>query len=67
MISDNQLLLNRFISVTKDYSSFNPGTFVGGIIEGILDCAEFVSLKKKMPPTILFKSKKKKKKKPTSL
>jgi len=41
MISDNQLLVNKFISPSKDYSSFNAGAFVAGIVEGFLDAAEF--------------------------
>jgi len=48
MISDNNLLVNKFVSVSKDYSNFNAGAFVAGIVEGFLDAAEFVrKIKKK--------------------
>jgi hypothetical protein len=44
MISDNDVLVNRFISIPKEYNQLNCGAFVAGIIEGILTHAQFVSL-----------------------
>jgi hypothetical protein len=42
MISDNDLLLGKFISIPKrDYSSFVPGSLVAGIVRGMLDAAGF--------------------------
>eukprot|EP01025_Chloroclados_australasicus_P068759 TRINITY_DN9580_c0_g3_i1.p1 TRINITY_DN9580_c0_g3~~TRINITY_DN9580_c0_g3_i1.p1 ORF type:complete len:200 (+),score=17.46 TRINITY_DN9580_c0_g3_i1:168-767(+) len=43
MIYDYNLLTNKFISVPKEWSSFNPGSFVAGIIQGYLDAAGFVT------------------------
>ncbi|KAL2609209.1 hypothetical protein R1flu_027782 [Riccia fluitans] len=41
MISERELLVNRFISVPKDMGAFNCGSFVAGIVKGILDGAGF--------------------------
>ncbi|KAK1293631.1 hypothetical protein QJS10_CPB17g00224 [Acorus calamus] len=41
MISEKELLVNRFISVPKDMGTFNCGAFVAGIVRGVLDCAGF--------------------------
>jgi len=41
MISDNNMLVNKFISLPKNLSSLNCAAFVAGIIEGILCSAEF--------------------------
>eukprot|EP00245_Coleochaete_scutata_P011899 TRINITY_DN4503_c2_g1_i1.p2 TRINITY_DN4503_c2_g1~~TRINITY_DN4503_c2_g1_i1.p2 ORF type:complete len:196 (+),score=36.19 TRINITY_DN4503_c2_g1_i1:249-836(+) len=41
MISEKELLVNRFISVPKDMGAFNPGAFVAGIVKGVLDSAGF--------------------------
>mmetsp|Transcript_13738 Transcript_13738/g.29539 ORF Transcript_13738/g.29539 Transcript_13738/m.29539 type:complete len:197 (+) Transcript_13738:184-774(+) len=41
MISDNDLLVNRFISVPRSYGSFNSGSLVAGIVRGMLDAAGF--------------------------
>lgn len=41
MISDYELLVNKFISVPKDYGSFNPGALVAGMVRGMLDGAGF--------------------------
>jgi len=41
MISDNQILVNRFISTPKDLGMLNCAAFVAGIVEGILEGAEF--------------------------
>lgn len=41
MISDHDLLVGRFISIPKSYSSFVPGSLVAGIVRGMLDAAGF--------------------------
>ena len=41
MISDYDLLISKFISVPKSYSSFNPGALAAGIVRGMLDSAGF--------------------------
>eukprot|EP01117_Protostelium_nocturnum_P014159 TRINITY_DN5356_c0_g1_i3.p1 TRINITY_DN5356_c0_g1~~TRINITY_DN5356_c0_g1_i3.p1 ORF type:complete len:228 (+),score=59.72 TRINITY_DN5356_c0_g1_i3:789-1472(+) len=42
MITENQpLSLTKFISTPKDYQGFNCASFVAGIVEGILDAADF--------------------------
>lgn len=41
MISDNDLLVGKFISVPKSYSSFVPGSLVAGIVRGMLEAAGF--------------------------
>ncbi|OEL28435.1 Trafficking protein particle complex subunit 5 [Dichanthelium oligosanthes] len=41
MISEKELLVNRFISVPKDMGAFNCGAFVAGIVKGVLDNAGF--------------------------
>eukprot|EP00271_Cylindrocystis_brebissonii_P008640 TRINITY_DN23109_c0_g1_i1.p1 TRINITY_DN23109_c0_g1~~TRINITY_DN23109_c0_g1_i1.p1 ORF type:complete len:198 (+),score=38.68 TRINITY_DN23109_c0_g1_i1:470-1063(+) len=41
MISERELLVNRFISVPKDMGSFNCGAFVAGVVKGVLDNAGF--------------------------
>eukprot|EP00035_Acanthoeca_spectabilis_P023091 m.447655 g.447655 ORF g.447655 m.447655 type:complete len:186 (-) comp19544_c0_seq1:74-631(-) len=41
LISDRDLVVNRFISVPPDMSSLNCGAFVAGIVEAILDGAHF--------------------------
>jgi hypothetical protein len=43
MISDKDLLVNKFISVPKDYGQLNCGAFVAGIVKGVLDSAGFPS------------------------
>lgn len=42
-IYDREPITNRFISVPKEFGHFNCATFVAGIINGILDGAEFTS------------------------
>lgn len=37
MISDNEPLVNQYISVPKEMSQLNCGAFVAGIIEGVCD------------------------------
>jgi hypothetical protein len=41
MISDNDPVLTKFISVPKEFSSLNCGAFMAGVVEGILDGAQF--------------------------
>ncbi|XP_052200089.1 uncharacterized protein LOC127806690 [Diospyros lotus] len=41
MISEKELLVNRFISIPKDMGTFNCGAFVAGIVRGVLDNAGF--------------------------
>lgn len=41
MISDYDLLINKYISVPKSYSSFNPGALASGVVRGMLDSAGF--------------------------
>ena len=42
MISDNDPLLSKYISVPKELSSFNPGSFVAGIVEAVFDGMKMV-------------------------
>ncbi|KAJ8565037.1 hypothetical protein K7X08_001497 [Anisodus acutangulus] len=41
MISEKELLINRFISIPKDMGAFNCGAFVAGIVRGVLENAGF--------------------------
>mmetsp|Transcript_6853 Transcript_6853/g.18503 ORF Transcript_6853/g.18503 Transcript_6853/m.18503 type:complete len:195 (+) Transcript_6853:98-682(+) len=41
MLNDKALLVNRFVSVPKDFGSVNCGAYVAGIVEGVLRAAEF--------------------------
>ncbi|CAM8899023.1 unnamed protein product [Rhodiola kirilowii] len=41
MISEKELLVNRFISIPKDMGTFNCGAFVAGVVRGVLDSAGF--------------------------
>mmetsp|Transcript_234 Transcript_234/g.591 ORF Transcript_234/g.591 Transcript_234/m.591 type:complete len:193 (+) Transcript_234:193-771(+) len=43
MIIDKDLLVNKFISVPKNYGDLNCGAFVAGIVKGVLDSAGFPS------------------------
>lgn len=43
MISDNEPMWTRFISVPKDFSQLNCGAFIAGIVESILEGSQFVS------------------------
>ncbi|PVU94117.1 hypothetical protein BB559_003087 [Furculomyces boomerangus] len=40
MITDNEPLLSKFISVPKEMASFSPCSFVAGIVEAILDSCQ---------------------------
>ncbi|KAF8393059.1 hypothetical protein HHK36_021300 [Tetracentron sinense] len=44
MISEKELLVNRFISIPKDMGTFNCGAFVAGIVRGVLDGAGFPAI-----------------------
>lgn len=41
MITDNDVLVNEFVSVPREISSLNVAAFVAGIIEGVCDGAGF--------------------------
>lgn len=41
MISEKELLVNKFVSVPASMGGFNCGTFVAGIVKGVLDGAGF--------------------------
>jgi hypothetical protein len=43
MISDNDPLISKYISVPKELSELNCNSFLAGIVEAILDGAQFVS------------------------
>lgn len=43
MISDNDPVLSRYISVPKELSQLNCNAFVAGIVEAVLDGCQFVS------------------------
>jgi hypothetical protein len=44
MIRDNDPLTNRYISVPRDYSPLNCASYIGGIVRGALDAADFVRI-----------------------
>jgi hypothetical protein len=44
MISDNEPILTRYISVPKELSQLNCNAFVAGIVEAVLDGCQFVSI-----------------------
>jgi hypothetical protein len=44
MITDNDPLVNQYISVPKEMSQFNPAALVAGIIEGVCDGAGFATM-----------------------
>lgn len=43
MISDNDPIVSKFISIPKDVSQLNCGAFMAGIVEAIMDGCQFVS------------------------
>lgn len=43
MITDNEVLVNEFVSVPREISSLNVAAFVAGIIEGVCDGAGFTT------------------------
>jgi hypothetical protein len=43
MISDNDPMVSKFISIPKDVSQLNCGAFMAGIVEAIMDGCQFVS------------------------
>ena len=54
MITDNEPLLTKYISVPRESSSLNCGAFVAGLVESVLDASQFVSFEKKLIPKALF-------------
>lgn len=43
MISDNEPVLTKYISVPRELSQLNCNAFLAGVVEAILDSAQFVS------------------------
>lgn len=43
MISDNEPVLTKYISVPRELSQLNCNAFIAGVVEAILDSAQFVS------------------------
>jgi len=43
MISDNEPVVNKYISVPKDMSQLNCAAYVAGMIEGVCDAAGFTT------------------------
>eukprot|EP01130_Rhizamoeba_saxonica_P007386 TRINITY_DN2989_c0_g1_i1.p1 TRINITY_DN2989_c0_g1~~TRINITY_DN2989_c0_g1_i1.p1 ORF type:complete len:201 (-),score=32.04 TRINITY_DN2989_c0_g1_i1:79-681(-) len=41
MITEEETIISKFISTTREYRNLNCAAFVGGLIEGLLDAAEF--------------------------
>jgi len=41
MIYENSAITNAFVSVPADMSTFNGASYIGGIINGVLDSASF--------------------------
>eukprot|EP00899_Mesostigma_viride_P006639 jgi/Mesvir1/15977/Mv08286-RA.1 len=41
MINEKELLVNKYISVPKDFGQLNCGAYVAGIVKGVLDGAGF--------------------------
>lgn len=41
MITDHDMIVNRFVSVPRDMGDFNCASFVAGIVEAVLDGAHF--------------------------
>jgi hypothetical protein len=54
MIYDNAPLTNRYISVPKDFGSFNCAVFIGGILQGMLEQTNFVSENPLCPSPEIF-------------
>ncbi len=44
MVSDNEPLVNTYVSVPREMSQLNCAAFVAGIIEGVCDGAGFATL-----------------------
>lgn len=42
MITEDSTLVDKYISVPKDMQGLNCASLVGGLVEGMLDAAEFV-------------------------
>ncbi|KAJ3195772.1 TRAPP subunit trs31 [Irineochytrium annulatum] len=41
MITDNEPVISKFISIPKELSSLNAGAFIAGIVEAVLDGSHF--------------------------
>jgi len=41
MLNDKNMLVNRFVSVPRDFGDINCGAFVAGIVEGLLRSSSF--------------------------
>jgi hypothetical protein len=41
MLTDNDPLVSKYVSVPRDMGGFNAGSFVAGIIEGVLEAGGF--------------------------
>eukprot|EP01125_Pyxidicula_operculata_P015543 TRINITY_DN5281_c0_g1_i1.p1 TRINITY_DN5281_c0_g1~~TRINITY_DN5281_c0_g1_i1.p1 ORF type:complete len:199 (-),score=30.03 TRINITY_DN5281_c0_g1_i1:114-710(-) len=62
MITEDTTLINKFISVPKDMQGLNCASLVGGIVEGMLDGAEFparvsthsVQTEERFPKTVIL-------------
>jgi hypothetical protein len=54
MISDNEPIVSKFISTPKDMTQLNCASFLSGLVEGMLDAAEFVRIA--IPVTYLMYS-----------
>jgi hypothetical protein len=44
MITDNDPLLSKYISIPKDLSRLNCGALMAGIIEAVLEGSQFVRI-----------------------
>ena len=42
--SEEDISINKFISIPNDFGGLNCAAFVAGLVKGVLDCADFVSL-----------------------
>jgi hypothetical protein len=56
MISDNDLLITRAITIPKDMSQLSCGAYMAGIVEGALDGLGFVSWIRASSPPFFFPS-----------
>ena len=42
MITEDSTLIDKFVSVPKEMQGLNCASLIGGLVEGMLDAAEFV-------------------------
>ncbi len=54
MIRDNDPLTNRYISIPRDYAPLNCASYMGGILRGALDAADFVRSWRGGGPSVLW-------------